>query len=84
MSTTTGGHPKTKERKKMNKAYEKMKNFVKSASDENLKFAYNELSKNLENADIAETLAFTVVTSEMEERNLLVFDEETFEYKLIG
>ena len=68
----------------MNKAYENMKNFVKTASDENLKFAYNELNKNLENADLAETLAFTVVTSEMEDRNLLVFDKETFEYKLIS
>ncbi len=67
----------------MNKAYENMKNLVKTASDKILKEMYLELDKNLENADTTETLAYTVITSEMEDRNILVFNEETFEYEFI-
>lgn len=68
----------------MNQSYENMKKFAREASDENLKFAFLALDKIIEKADLPETLAYTVVTAELEERGLLVFDEVNFEYKLIG
>ena len=68
----------------MNQSYENMKKFAREASDENLKFAFIALDKIIENADLPETLAYTVVTAELEERGLLVFDEVNCEYKLIG
>lgn len=68
----------------MNATYKNIKKLVKTASDKTLKEMYLELDKNIENADIAETLVYTAVTDEMENRNIITFNEETFQYEFIA
>lgn len=62
-------------------AYKKMKELTKKQSNETLITSYKILADSDLNTE--EILSFTVVTSELEERGLLKFNEETFDYEFV-
>lgn len=62
-------------------SYEKMKAMVEIANDELLIEAYKKLHFN-ENSTVEEALAYTVLTNELESRNLIQFNESTWEYEI--
>lgn len=66
-------------------AYEKMKAKVKAESDSTLLTAYQILLAHFgENSTFEETLTHSVLTNELESRNLIKFNEETFEYEIVA
>jgi hypothetical protein len=66
-------------------AYEKMKAMVKTANDQTLLTAYKLLIEDFdENSDFSKTLTHSVLTNELESRNLIKFNEDTFEYEIVA
>ena len=60
-----------------NKGYDEMQRKARLASDEELTIAYKILDGDYnENSSIEVTLAYGVITSELEDRGLLTFDWE--------
>jgi hypothetical protein len=72
----------------MNTKYENLKSLVKTATTETLKEMYLNLVNKPESddydEDLAETLVFTAITGELEDRNVIKFNEETFNFEFIA
>ena len=61
---------------------ENIKKMVASATDEMLIEMFGNLKFN-EYSDSVDTLVYTAMTVEMENRNLIKFNNETWEYELV-
>ena len=66
----------------MGTGYANLKKMVSSATDEMLIEMFGNLKLN-EYSDSADTLVYTAMTVEMENRNLIKFNDQTWEYELI-
>ena len=60
---------------------EKIREMIKNANDKTLLEMWEELAKkNMENSDIAVS---AIIETELEERNIIKLNEDTFEYELV-
>lgn len=60
---------------------EKVREMIKNANDNQLLEMWEELAKrNMENEEIAIS---AIIETELEERNIIKLNEETFEYELV-
>ena len=66
----------------MTRGYENIKKMVNEATTEILLEMFNAISLN-EDSDIETTLVWTAVTSELEDRNAIAFNDTTWEYEII-
>ena len=66
----------------MGTGYANLKKMVASATDEMLIEMFGNLKLN-EYSDSADTLVYTAMTVEMENRNLIKFNDKTWEYELV-
>lgn len=67
----------------MTRGYENIKKMVNEATTEILLEMFNAISLN-EDSDIETTLVWTAVTSELEDRNAIAFNDTTWEYEIIA
>lgn len=67
----------------MTNGYEAIKKMVQTASNDVLKDMYLALDLN-EESSTEETLVFTAIVGEMENRGMVEFDDEAFEYRLVA
>lgn len=67
----------------MTNGYENIKKMVSEATTEILLEMYNAINLN-EDSDIETTLVWTAVTNELENRNAIVFNDTTWEYKIVA
>lgn len=67
---------------KRTEPYNKMKELTKNQSTQTLKTSYKILVDSELNTE--QILALTVITSELENRGVLQFNEEKFDYEFIG
>ena len=60
---------------------EKIREMIKNANDKQLLEMWEELAKkNMENTDIAVS---AIIETELESRNIIKLNEDTFEYELV-
>ena len=60
---------------------EKIREMIKNANDKQLLEMWEELAKkNMENTDIAVS---AIIETELENRNIIKLNEDTFEYELV-
>ena len=60
---------------------EKIREMIKNANDKQLLEMWEELAKkNMENTDIAVS---AIIEAELESRNIIKLNEDTFEYELV-
>ena len=66
----------------MSKGYEQIKNLVSDASDQMLVDMYNKIIID-EGSDVAEIAVKNAIESELENRGIITFNEDTFEYDFV-
>lgn len=66
----------------MSKGYEQIKNLVSDASDQMLVDMYKKIIID-EGSDVAEIAVKNAIESELENRGIITFNEDTFEYDFV-
>ena len=66
----------------MSKVYEQIKNLVSDASDQMLVDMYKKIIID-EGSDVAEIAVKNAIESELEKRDIITFNEDTFEYDFV-
>lgn len=66
----------------MSKGYEQIKNLVSDASDKMLVDMYKKIIID-EGSDVAEIAVKNAIESELENRGIITFNEDTFEYDFV-
>ena len=66
----------------MSKCYEQIKNLVSDASDQMLVDMYKKIIID-EGSDVAEIAVKNAIESELENRGIITFNEDTFEYDFV-
>ena len=66
----------------MSKGYEQIKNLVSDASDQMLVDMYKKIIID-ECSDVAEIAVKNAIESELENRGIITFNEDTFEYDFV-
>lgn len=67
----------------MTNAYTTLKNTINAATNEQLIDAFKLMNLN-EDSTTEETLVYTALTSELEARGLVAFNDGTWEYELVA
>ena len=66
----------------MSKGYEQIKNLVSDASDKMLVDMYKKIIID-DGSDVAEIAVKNAIESELENRGIITFNEDTFEYDFV-
>ena len=66
------------------RAYENIKELVKKGSNEQLKEMYLEIMNRITETETEELVVLTAITTELENRGVIEFNEDTFEYEFIA
>lgn len=66
----------------MSKGYEQIKNLVSDASDQMLVDMYKKIIID-DGSDVAEIAVKNAIESELENRGIITFNEDTFEYDFV-